>query len=89
MKSERWVRNWLQINEDFLRKEEMSELSIEEMKKAAKDLRAITVPFILSVLYTGRNSALRQVLELNPVKKQKQKRKNNSRKLKREGEKYP
>ena len=68
MKSEAWVRNWLQKSEHFLHKEELSELTSEEIKEAVKDNRPIDVPFILSVLYTGRNKALRKVLE---VKKEK------------------
>lgn len=71
MKSEAWVHNWLQKSEHFLCKEEISELTSDEIKEAVKNNRPIDVPFILSVLYTGRNKALRKVLELNGVKKEK------------------
>ena len=71
MKSEAWVRNWLQKSEHFLHKEKISELTSEEIKEAVKDNRPLDVPFILSVLYTGRNKTLRKVLELKGVKKEK------------------
>ena len=79
MKSEAWVRNWLQETEQLLHKEQISEVTSEEIKEAVKNNRPIDIPFILSILYTGRNKALRKVLESNAVKKQKQKGKNKSR----------
>lgn len=75
MKSEAWVHNWLQKSEHFLCKEEISELTSDEIKEAVKNNRPIDVPFILSVLYTGRNKALRKVLELDNKVKVKQKSK--------------
>jgi Holliday junction resolvasome RuvABC DNA-binding subunit len=50
----------------------MSEFTREELKKLIEDNPQMD---IVGVLYTGRNMALRTVLELKGVKKQKEKNK--------------
>ena len=72
MKSEAWVSNWLQKSESFLRKEDISELTSEEIKEAVKDNRQIDISFILSILYTGRNELLREVLEVKKKRRRQQ-----------------
>jgi hypothetical protein len=67
MKSEAWVRDYLQSSEDLLRKAEMSELTDEDIREwMAGD--PLVERFVARVACTFRNHTLREVLDLDGFK---------------------
>ena len=83
MKSEVWVRDMLQRNEDLCHKNKLTELDVEKIKNDYfPTLDDISRDLIIRALFTGRNQTLRDILELDDIKvKEKEKENNNKKKI--------
>jgi hypothetical protein len=69
MLSEDWIRNYLATNENFLREKRLKELNPKKIRNDFQVLDGECRDLIVRSLFTGRNHALRKILELdNKVK---------------------